>query len=280
MGVETTPIAGIWALNENWPEGSDSRREGDDHSRIIKEAVKNTFPQIDNVVNASDEELNFTVGLTAGAQTQLDALGTGKSDVGHIHTLSDVTDSGALAAKDKVAVSDLANGVDGQLITWSATGAPTVVATGSAGQVLTSNGAGNAPNMQPIPNQTSVIASGLTTDTSTEYNSQTGWAELATTGTVTVSSGQTLQVEIRGLFSRGSTPGNLFVPDMRILHNGVVLDTVTDGRKLNDVDPGGLSVVFSQSTVVRSGALTIEGNGVAGGRLFGKQMQIKWSVIR
>lgn len=47
-----------------------------------------------------------------------------------------------------VDVADLANGTDGELITWSATGVAAVVATGSSGDVLTSNGAGTAPTFQ------------------------------------------------------------------------------------------------------------------------------------
>ncbi|MFQ5685152.1 MAG: tail fiber domain-containing protein [Candidatus Scalindua sp.] len=47
-----------------------------------------------------------------------------------------------------VDVADLANGTDGQLITWDANAAPATVATGTAGQVLTSNGAGAAPTFQ------------------------------------------------------------------------------------------------------------------------------------
>jgi hypothetical protein len=47
-------------------------------------------------------------------------------------------------------VADLANGTDGELITWSATGAPATVSVGTANQVLTSNGAGAAPTFQVI----------------------------------------------------------------------------------------------------------------------------------
>lgn len=42
----------------------------------------------------------------------------------------------------------LANGTDGQLITWGADATPAVVATGTATHVLTSNGAGAAPTFQ------------------------------------------------------------------------------------------------------------------------------------
>ena len=47
-----------------------------------------------------------------------------------------------------VDVADLANGTDGELITWDANAAPATVAVGTSGQVLTSNGAGAAPTFQ------------------------------------------------------------------------------------------------------------------------------------
>lgn len=47
-----------------------------------------------------------------------------------------------------VDVADLANGTDGELITWDSSGAPATVAVGTGGQVLTSNGAGAAPTFQ------------------------------------------------------------------------------------------------------------------------------------
>jgi len=58
------------------------------------------------------------------------------------------SDGGSLLSFSKVAVSDLANGTAGQLITWATGGAPAVVTTGTSGQVLTSNGTGNAPTFQ------------------------------------------------------------------------------------------------------------------------------------
>lgn len=45
-------------------------------------------------------------------------------------------------------VGDLANGTDGELITWDAAGAPATVAVGTTAQVLTSNGIGAAPTFQ------------------------------------------------------------------------------------------------------------------------------------
>ena len=47
-----------------------------------------------------------------------------------------------------VDVADLANGTDGELITWSSAAAPATIAVGSPGHILTSNGAGAAPTFQ------------------------------------------------------------------------------------------------------------------------------------
>jgi len=49
-----------------------------------------------------------------------------------------------------VDIADLANGTDGELITWDASGAPTTVGVGTADYVLTSNGAGAAPTFQAL----------------------------------------------------------------------------------------------------------------------------------
>lgn len=56
--------------------------------------------------------------------------------------------AGVLTSCTGLPVAGLANGTDGELITWSATGVAATVATGSSGQVLTSNGAGAAPTFQ------------------------------------------------------------------------------------------------------------------------------------
>ena len=61
-----------------------------------------------------------------------------------------VTSSGnATAIADKaIAIAKLADGTDGELITWDASGVIAAVAAGSEDQVLTSNGAGAAPTFQ------------------------------------------------------------------------------------------------------------------------------------
>jgi len=84
MTVET-PIEGIWSLDKTLPTTDDSRREGDNHLRIIKDALEKTFSSINDVIDCTDEELNILAGalittaelnyldgVTSNVQTQID----------------------------------------------------------------------------------------------------------------------------------------------------------------------------------------------------------------
>jgi hypothetical protein len=68
-----------------------------------------------------------------------------RADTGIVSIDSDITN-----LVDNLSYTQLADGIDGNLITWDANGAPAVVATGNAGQVLTSAGAGAVPTFQTI----------------------------------------------------------------------------------------------------------------------------------
>jgi len=81
MALENIEGAGvvISALNRTNPTATDDRSEGDNHMRGIKNTILNTFPNVNGVVNASDEDLNQLVGATSPLQPQLDAI-DGKAD--------------------------------------------------------------------------------------------------------------------------------------------------------------------------------------------------------
>lgn len=88
----------------------------------------------------------------AGSQLAADvATNNAKvSDIDHnaTHT-GDVSGSGALTiGAKKVTIAMLADGTDGELLTWDASGVAATVAVGAVAQVLTSNGPGAAPTFQ------------------------------------------------------------------------------------------------------------------------------------
>ena len=62
MALEsTTYIDGLVATN---PTGTDARSQGDDHIRLVKSAVKATFPNIAGAITATHTELNLIDGYT------------------------------------------------------------------------------------------------------------------------------------------------------------------------------------------------------------------------
>ena len=71
MALESvTHISDLVASN---PVLTDSRSEGDDHIRNIKDALLRDFPNINAIVNATPAELNYLVGATSSIQAQIDA---------------------------------------------------------------------------------------------------------------------------------------------------------------------------------------------------------------
>ena len=61
------------------------------------------------------------------------------------------TGNATAIANGAIALAKLANGTDGEIPTWDASGVITTVAVGTSGHVLTSNGAGAAPTFQAAP---------------------------------------------------------------------------------------------------------------------------------
>lgn len=73
MALETAVfINGLDAAN---PTSSDPKNQGDDHLRLIKGAVKATFPNLSGAVTPTHTELNYVAGVTSAIQTQLNAKG-------------------------------------------------------------------------------------------------------------------------------------------------------------------------------------------------------------
>lgn len=91
------------------------------------------------------------------------------------HT-GDVTGSGVLTIAAKaVDVAMLADGTDGELITWDTSGVAATVAVGTATHVLTSNGVGVAPTFQAPTGGGDVTGGSASADNEVvTYNSTTG----------------------------------------------------------------------------------------------------------
>lgn len=65
MGLEAATY--INELVPTNPVGAtDPKAQGDDHLRLIKQVLQNTFPNINGVVNATDEQLNLVAGALTG----------------------------------------------------------------------------------------------------------------------------------------------------------------------------------------------------------------------
>lgn len=60
MGVEAT-TGYITSLNTSWPAGDETRREGDNHLRMIKSILKNTFPNLNGEVILTPAQSNRLV---------------------------------------------------------------------------------------------------------------------------------------------------------------------------------------------------------------------------
>jgi hypothetical protein len=85
--------------------------------------------------------------LTIGASATVTGsnTGDGAAHANSVHTGTIPSDD---FADNTIAVGRLANGTDGELITWSAAGAATTVPAGTATHVLTSNGPDTVPTFQ------------------------------------------------------------------------------------------------------------------------------------
>ena len=74
MALESaTYISDLVATN---PTATDPKSQGDDHLRLVKSAIKATFPNVAGAVTPTHTEINYLAGVTSAIQTQLDAKGT------------------------------------------------------------------------------------------------------------------------------------------------------------------------------------------------------------
>ena len=98
MGLEAATY--ISDLVQSNPTGLDEVNKGDDHLRLIKSVLQNTFPNADGAYNFTDTEANLLVGLTADA-AELNILDGATLNTTEINYVTGVT-SGIQAQIDAI----------------------------------------------------------------------------------------------------------------------------------------------------------------------------------
>lgn len=94
MALESaTYISDLVATN---PTSSDNVSQGDDHLRLIKSAIKATFPNITGAVTSTQSEIDATPTLLvdSGTTTRVAATTTGATVTGALDVTSDITIGG------------------------------------------------------------------------------------------------------------------------------------------------------------------------------------------
>jgi len=113
-----------------------------------------TNPRIDLIVvnNAEPSVVSATAG-TAAAQPVLPSIPANSVVLATIYVEASDTTIETNKISDRrvlnaIPVGRLANGTDGELITWNSDGRPTIILVGTSGHILTSGGAGSPPTFQ------------------------------------------------------------------------------------------------------------------------------------
>lgn len=78
MGIES-PGGVISGLDDNWPAGGESKTEGDNHIRLIKNVLKSQFPGVGGngfatAIVATEAEINYLDGVSGPIQAQIGNL--------------------------------------------------------------------------------------------------------------------------------------------------------------------------------------------------------------
>ena len=147
-------------------------------------------------ITATATELNYVDGVTSDIQTQIDAKGTGSvTSVGGTGTVQGLTLSGTVTSSGNLTLGgslsdiDLTSQVTGALPI--ANGGTNLTALGTAGQVLTVNGAGTALEYASVSSGgvTSVDVSGGTSGLTTTGGPITSSGTITIGGTLAVANG-------------------------------------------------------------------------------------------
>lgn len=136
MGLESgTYIDSLVATN---PTSDDPKSEGDNHIRLVKSTVLNTFPNIDGAVTATQAELNTMDGITAST-AELNTMDGITASTAELNTMDGITatvaelnimDGVTVTASDINQLTGISGNVQDQIDAIE-NGYPTLVAGGA-----------------------------------------------------------------------------------------------------------------------------------------------------
>ena len=184
MALETaTYISGL--VNTN-PAANDAKSAGDDHLRLLKSTILNTFPNITGAVTPTHTELNYVDGVTSAIQTQIDTKGAiagqawtgshsftgGTATVATQTALDNSTKAASTAYADAAVAVEVARaGVAESLLAPKASptftgvpAAPTAATGTSTTQIATTAFVGATAFNAALPSQTGNSGKFVTTD--------------------------------------------------------------------------------------------------------------------
>lgn len=206
-----------------------------------------TFPTTGTLVNTAVTTLS-SLGTVSTSLT-----GVLRADSGVLSVDGDVTD-----LVDNLAVSQLADGTDGELITWDSSGAPATVSAGTSGQVLTSNGAGAAPTFQAAAGGTQIIEA--RTASSSDLSTHIFYDFVAETGDIFM---------VTGVAYDASTCNNTaaIYYAIQFAINGLATTTLADGEQNDGGSNTGCTLTLpymwtaTQNSNVNFSWTEVQGNG-------------------
>lgn len=128
-------------LDDTLPDGPTNKiYEGDNHIRLIKQVLQNTFPNLTGAVSVTHTKINYLSNVSSDIQAQLDAITTladGKIYLGNAsNVMAEVTLSGAFTLSNTGVATLAAGGISNSHINAAAAISLSKLASGTANALV------------------------------------------------------------------------------------------------------------------------------------------------